>query len=1260
VIYGTCFSASLERADSLFAKKAFEDALVEYTGVLEKLGSARTHHQAFIRICCCLVQLDRSAEAAQRVLFAPVPDEPEYRARILALKTEVLSAFLEDYRDRREGKVTVLPGTVSVFSMKRTQVSKRIESAYKSLWDIRGLLAEMPLQSQDYYFDTKDLDLISYPTFFDYLVLSWTGFLLGAQFDHGPKEPPRTNGDMLLTAEFSRPVSYRDPPGLLAAEVMEAAGHLGGEREEAAERWRIRRLLLPLTHPDFFDLSPVAGDTAAVDTMDLPQYRKAAAEILSVFVKDFKTDGARAEAALEEANILDTLGEHAQAVELCEELERNYGKTDAALRATALRADIQRPAVWLKAKTAMYSSPQPFIVTARNLKRVYLRMYPIDPYAYRQLFRKSEYYCGGAWCHLFMYPDNQWLLERLPHQPYSIEWSVATGDTGDCKEVTVETHPPRLEPGICLVVACADSEFRPDRSTMVCGFTNITDFVLFGSAGFTTYAEDAYYDFVDGSGPGEMIDTVFRFYALDGRTGATLEGVSLDLGWTGSCGEGGKACTLRTDEEGFACIQEKAKVSEERSQYHGTEPLAQRGRTFAYWRNGMDFSYCPLPPVELFIQTDRSLYRPGDEACAKVVAVRRVAGGFRTLGSSDTVKFKASDAKGKEFFHETVQLTDFGSASVRFKLPEACPLGGFSLVAECRGRKVGVQSVVEEYRRPELRVLLEPPSSPWKYGMPVEVTGSVTHYPGSGVPNAPIRYSVERDRRVPPPYLSYWHDGGPIFENEEIAAGETRTDSHGRFTIPFTSAAPPQREFLAQVPDMARFHVEVEARVAGDSTVRDGRTYNAGKTAIYMTLEPDEGFYFEKKPMNIESRRFDVNDEPTAGSGIYEVFRLNRVSVKLPEDWAFWTDGYTRWMPSLDVQFADVPDGESVLRGQTAFDSYGKAVIRIPGLAAGIYRIKVSSPDDWGDSAEQSRILVVTADTTWTAPLEGVSVTLAEKAEYAVGDTARFLIGSVSGTCDNHVELWVGQYFLSCVRMRGTGPLNVMRVPITERMKGGFTLRWFGVKNFQVQNGEVTVSVPWKDKKLKVSLDLPGHELEPGQKVTLGIRTSDRTGAPASAEVLAFMYDRSFENFWTTYGRSWLDRLYVPRYEPAIGYQSMFRPFTTSPYRELRPDERVIRLPFLNEPRLLGTYVRYAEEPGPVVGDGAAPPESRAGGNPMATAFFEPNIITDTAGSASFTFTAPDHVASWRLKVFALTRDGKEASVIEDIETKKDRTGDTH
>jgi uncharacterized protein YfaS (alpha-2-macroglobulin family) len=467
-------------------------------------------------------------------------------------------------------------------------------------------------------------------------------------------------------------------------------------------------------------------------------------------------------------------------------------------------------------------------------------------------------------------------------------------------------------------------------------------------------------------------------------------------------------------------------------------------------------------------------------------------------------------------------------------------------------------------------------------------------------------------------------------------------------------------------------------------------------------LEPKKGFCLSKESVLIQSRCLTINDAPVEGKGNYKVFRLQKVPAKsLTEQGYGYAGNWWGWLPPLDVQLKDVPNGKLVAQGKIRHNKEGEALVKINPLLPGTYRLVEESFDSWGGKVEQSKIFVVAKNRKEAVPVNAASVMLVEKDEYKVGETARFIIGSALADGVYHLELWAGRHFLKGIVINGNQPVRLIQIPVTRKMKGGFTLRWFGVKNLEVHYGQTTVAVPWKEKKLNLVLTPFKKELKPGEKITWGIKINDWKKQPVKGEVLALMYDRSLE-YYLTSNNLWLSWLYNLRPAPAYGVNSVFNPYSVSlPITEgllqklLKAFRQPPRKPALPRLRTARTWVRefgysgrgkglYELSEREVCADKlAVMPQSATleksirkeeiaglGGEEKKhkqaaakvktrkefadTAFFKPHIITGSNGTKKFTFTVPEQLTGWKVKLFAFTKDIKEGILTEEAVTKKE------
>ncbi|HEX9916424.1 MAG TPA: MG2 domain-containing protein, partial [candidate division Zixibacteria bacterium] len=1111
-LQGVGAASKLKEADELFDKGTFQEALKIYESVYKETSDSQTCEKAFFRICESLAHLFRYGEAAQKLFSTEVPRQLPQYPRFLILKAEIFRNFLMQYSYLQRGDKIDEYGK-EVFRLTPNEIRNEIRKAYIELWELRGELVKMDIRGEGYFLDIDNIDFGMYPTFFDYLIFSWTDFLLRTEASYVVENAVCPGAELLLVEKFKRSVDLNGPPALLAAELMEEASRFGGTgRLEANERWKIRRLLLPLRYSNLFNLKGLAEDKTLYDGKDLRVCRDHTKAILFRWMDVFETREAKAEAGYEAAMILNSDNKPAEVVTLCERIERTFPGTHASRHAQALRSQIQMPTLYLVAKTVLPPAQGAFTITTKNLKKVYFRIYRINPEELKGRYinyRKEEYgnsydsFDGWSGVLNLNWSYRDWgkkLLESyLSRKNACKEWSTQTGDKSNYETLVKTIDPPALEAGMYLVFVCGDGSFKIGSSLLSACFLNVTDLVLLGTAGFTTNAIDAYHDFIDDRGPDHITDNAFHFYTLDAKTGRPINGAKLDVYVYLSHQSKRESSGLRTNKEGSVSLSLPLVISPFAQNYYYADPLAQRDGSFAYWRQNQSLNYYPPSPLVLFTETDRPIYKPGDKVEAKVVVVRRIPQGFRTFDKTQKVIFSARDPNAKEFFNQTVKLGEFGSASVNFEIPGGRLLGRYSLNVSCQdGRFNNNASIffsVEEYKQPEFEIEFKTAEEPWKYGQPGEIKGEVTYYFGGPVPDAPITYHIKRQTYVPYCYR-WWFGESHSGSGYEVATGQTKTDSKGNFVIPFTPEAVPG-SYAGYVPDISQFSVELEAHDTGGRTVEAQQSYRVGKNAIYLVIEPEKGFYLENETIEIKSKLLTINDAPAQGASSYEVFSLKDTTTKSLADIGYgYYGGYWSWIPPLDVQLKDVPNEKLLAQGKIKHDKDGKGIIRIRPLHQGAYRIVEKTPDKWGGEVAQTKILVVVKDTKTVIPVNAASVTLVEKDEYKIGEVARFVIGSGLASGIYHIELWAGEHLLSHQLIDGSQPVRLIEVPVTGRMKGGFTLRWFGVKDFDVHYGQATVLVPWNEKKIKVSLKPFNKELKPDQEYSWGVRLTDAKGWP--------------------------------------------------------------------------------------------------------------------------------------------------------------------
>ena len=258
------------------------------------------------------------------------------------------------------------------------------------------------------------------------------------------------------------------------------------------------------------------------------------------------------------------------------------------------------------------------------------------------------------------------------------------------------------------------------------------------------------------------------------------------------------------------------------------------------------------------------------------------------------------------------------------------------------------------------------------------------------------------------------------------------------------------------------------------------------------------------------------------------------------------------------------------------------------------------------------------------------------------------------------------------------------RFTATEEDRGGFGILQFFVKDNRFYTNSHIIAVPWTNKQLNISFTTFRDKMEPGSKEKWEVKISGTKGEKVAAEMLATMYDASLDQFkqnswsvpaiWPEYhlGSYWNGRqnfidvqsqqrndlgnvsgkeneVFIKNYDRLIdvglswmndvvvvgyGAQKRIRGVAAgiAPAAE---SKMAMNESDLHASELADTVQAKDEEEELEVTTGNNNTGTRKNFNE--TAFFFPDLKTDSAGNVSFGFTMPEALTQWKLMTFAHT-----------------------
>ncbi|HVO50781.1 MAG TPA: alpha-2-macroglobulin family protein [Thermoanaerobaculia bacterium] len=1170
----------------------------------------------------------------------------------------------------------------------RDEIQAEAVRAYTDVWKDREALGRVPVNAVAEFVEPSN-----YPKEVRGTLRDAASYLFAALLaDTSGWRPEQSNGVFALDAKAliggdaarSKSVRLDDPavhPLLKLGAVLDdlEAWHAGAGEQEAALEARLERLRrLDAALTDAGDKTAIRKDLAA----KLPSY--AGVPWFSMG-KAQLADFTRSE---------DKPGNFIRARALALEAIRAYPKSIGADRARAIAGQIEAPEWSMAAMAADGAGKRSIEVTHRNLPALHFRAYAVDLEA--RVGRAKDYN---------LLPQGRELDDLVAKEKPVASFETDLPPTADFKSHRTFVTPPALGRGLHIVVASADPGFAPGKGPLRAVGMIETDLVL------------AVRQTENGG---------VEARALTGGTGRPAPGTTVSL-WQYDWQKGHrKISEAKAGPDGLVTFDPSP---ESRS---GAFLIARRGEDVA-----LDSSYMSLwahPPSgetsSALVYTDRSIYRPLQKVLWKAVLYRgRSDEAKLRVAPGATVSVTLVDANGQAVESKTVTTNAWGSAAGEFALPAGRALGAWAVRCD-RGGAASIR--VEEYKRPTFEATLGEAKDALRLNKPATFRGEARYYFGLPVANGTVAWRVTREPEYPFWWWWGWRGAAGAAGAETVATGNASLAQDGTFAVTFT----PSADERAGKDLTYRYRVSADVTDEGGETRSADRSFRLGFVSVQARVEKEKSFFLEGKRGGSEGAacativRTDLDGTPKAGKGTWRLlhlvppektflpaeFPVSSPSKKSESPSSLTTPGdllRPRWSTeySVDEWLHAWKDGAEEAGGALVHDAKGEAKLALPALAAGAYRIRYATTDDFGAPYETAQDFLVAGGKSAPAL---PAVLLAESSSVAVGGVARFFVAS--GLRDQTMFLDVaraGRPIERRILKAGTEPVVIERT-ITEDDRGGIGVTLTVVRDHQFLQQTQTVFVPWDDRELKVSFATFRDRLRPGQTETWRVTVKGATPTHPlreTAELLAYMYDRSLDAFAphhppsplallpnratplvcrATLGQApqlWLTSSGFPPPPPApvlLGDRLKFEsgygiggpgrrggvagraynqaaPMAPAPAAKaavvaesVAVDQGVAAQNARSEEAdLLSKKERddAAMRTG-AAGDARAGAELRS--NFSETAFWQPQLLTGADGSASITFTVPDSVTSWRVFVHALTKDLRAGSVDAETRTVKD------
>jgi uncharacterized protein YfaS (alpha-2-macroglobulin family) len=975
-----------------------------------------------------------------------------------------------------------------------------------------------------------------------------------------------------------------------------------------------------------------------------------------------------------------------KAKQICETIVAQKDSSEGKINCYNLLNRLTNPALHFQLERVNLPN-QPFrvLVNYSNITQLFCRLIRVDE---NNKLALRDYLDDKLW-------------QKLTTANAFREWQQPLPDLEDLQEHNVEIKVESLPPGEYMLLASTDKLFSTKK-----GYMGVQRFAV-SSISYVNQAD--------------------QLFVLDRDNGQPLPGASVQV-WTerydpkSSKYVKEKVKLYKTDTNGYCKIDKRSEQDRYNNLYFDItykserlfldEPV--RYYYYDYESTGREKIFNKDQHTTTFLFTDRSLYRPGQTAYFKGIAVLKDENEQPSIRASWNNEVYLVDANYQKIDSLPVQTNEFGSFSGRFALPAQGLTGNFTLQLQLGSGQQNFR--VEEYKRPKYYVDYEKLKGTYRVNDRIRITGIAKAYAGNNIDGAAVSYRVVREPRFLYSWLftKWWQ---PPSESMEIAHGEIKTNKDGKFEIEFTA-----------IPDLKidrKFDPVFDYTIYADVTDINGETRSGSKTVTVgyksLLLKVDLA---DKIPVD-SLRYLDVRTENTNGEAepalVQVVINPLKPESRLirerywarPDQFVMSREDYIRNFPN--DEYSNESSRQSWEKAgaiATLTDSVKEnSRIDLKGLKLqpGNYVLEFSTRDKNGEEVREVKYLEVYDENNgklnfpaylWVTRAGRVSP--GETALSRLGSTAGnlFVIQQVSKERSAYPDISKNSNF-SFFRL--DNEIKPIAIPISEADRGGFGLNFLFVRNNRFYQSNQSVFVPWDNKDLKIEYATYRDKTLPGSQEKWKVKLSGYKNELVAAEMLASMYDASLDQF---YPHAW-SLPYIWPFHYGTGEWNGSQSFSTitainnlvsQPGKQLlkyydrifndpqelkfqydlNPDVRSRNAPVfytVATTRNIGGYMGLKGRSAGVVlrglssvqsdsnkesmfafttknGDGLpdqldkSPGQDVQQGNETQvrknfneTAFFLPDLRTDSAGAIEFSFTMPEALTKWKFQALAHTRD---------------------
>ena len=500
---------------------------------------------------------------------------------------------------------------------------------------------------------------------------------------------------------------------------------------------------------------------------------------------------------------------------------------------------------------------------------------------------------------------------------------------------------------------------------------------------------------------------------------------------------------------------------------------------------------------QLYLFTDRSIYRPGQTVFFKGIAGKLDVNNSKALpDKSYTLILR--DANNKEVSKKTLKTNEFGSFSGEFALPQNLLNGNFSISTD----EASCYFKVEEYKRPTFDITFLPNNETYNFGDKITIKGEAKTFSGVNLQDAKVQYRIMQ--------RPHWFFFFTRYNSTQISEGYVQTKEDGSFEVSFDA----EKLFKDRNQKNTYYIYEIEASITDTNgeTQSSNTTIAVGDKSMYLTIdELDENVNKDDLP-KVTIKAMNLMSNPVKAEGSYEIYSLKgdgKLSTEQNEE---------NWKQDKKVSAGNFST-------ENQFD-----ITELKNMGSGKYRIILKANDNKGREVTKEQDFILFSAKDKQPPVLVYEWLLTPKTICEVGEKAEIIYGSSAKDVYVLYEIFKKGEKLSSSRFELNNENKKLEIPFLESYEDGVVACLTFIKDNQLFSQNINIERKQPDKTLTLNMEVFRDKLLPGQKEEWKISVKDAGKNPVSSEILAGMYDASLDKI---YSHSWN---FTPTYNIGLWY----------------------------------------------------------------------------------------------------------------------------